>query len=94
MQIIITWADMTGMRDTGKLHRPDGINWQKVYESAPEAKAAMWLNDGTQNDIEKAEQHAKTLEPNSVLVRVYCFNKGERNPLAKARAKILKEINR
>ena len=87
MQIVIAKVEMTGLRPTGRSVRFDGVNYRPQFEPAPEAKAAMWLRNGTDADVEKAiSANARD------GWKVYTFDKSERDPLGKARAAALKSI--
>ena len=75
---------MTGLRETGRLHRPDGVNWQPEFEVCQRGEACVWLNQGTEADISKAKQFAS---PEGY--RVFTFPVSENDPLAKARNAVL-----
>jgi len=74
---------MTGIRKTGRQIWRDA-NWFPEVEAAPEAKSLVWLNSGTQRDIERARDYAAG-EGYTVLT----YATTERNPLVLARAAVL-----
>ena len=78
MQIVIAWADMGGMRETGRLIERDR-NWFPQFKPCLQGHACMWLNEGTEEDLENAKRYAR-----DNAREVFVFN-GEDDPLMKAR---------
>ena len=77
-QIVIAWAEQTKLVPTGRTIRRDA-NCFPEFTCEWEGKAAMWLNRGTDADVEKAKRFAA-----SEGHTVYTFA-GAKDPLAKAR---------
>lgn len=81
MQIVIAWTEdeqvviKHGRTDVGERH---------VFKTVPKPMACMWLNNGNERDVEKARAYAAQ---NGHVVLCYT---AERDPLATARADILK----
>lgn len=88
-QIIIAYVEMTGLKETGKLIRPDGVNYRKEFIPAEEAKAAVWLLQGNERDERKAVEHAKQTHSDKVRWEVFAFPAEEMDPLGRARKAIL-----
>lgn len=89
--IVIAWAEMTGLRDTGKLERFDGYNYRPIFEPCLEARACVWLNQGCESDIERAQTYADGDLGDASIYRVYAYPLTEQNPLKRARQEILHE---
>lgn len=79
--IALARVEMTGLRETDKLHRPDGVNWRPVMIPVPESAALVWRLAGDQSDLEKAKAFAET-EGYSV----FTFPTNERDPIGKAKS--------
>jgi predicted TIM-barrel fold metal-dependent hydrolase len=56
--IVLARIENTALRYTGRLERYDGVNYRPIMEAAPEAKALIWLNNGTKDDVVNAEKFA------------------------------------
>lgn len=82
MQIVIAWVNMDGVKLTGRYL--DRYYTEREIERIQKAHSCMWLNDGTAEDVQRAEQYAKTEEG----CAVYTFE-GEKDPLGKAKAAAL-----
>ncbi len=82
--VVLAKVEMTGIRETGEFERFDGVNWRPVTESAPQAKALVWMNEGTRSDISNAREFARS-EGYSVLT----FPCDEADPLGQARVAIM-----
>ncbi len=85
--IVLAKVEMTGIRETGEFERFDGVNWRPVTESAPQAKALVWMNEGTLSDLAKARTFARS-EGYSVLT----FPRDEADPLGQARVEIMSQF--
>ncbi len=85
MTIVLAKVEMTGLKATGKF-RFDGGNYFPTYEPAPEAKSLVWLNNGKNSDVAKAEAFAKTEG-----YTVFCYS-NERFPLERARKEIMESF--
>lgn len=57
--IVLTKVEMSGIRLTGRNIQRDGV-WREEVEPAPQAKACIWLNEGSEEDILKAKEYAKS----------------------------------
>ena len=88
--IVIAWSDKTGIELTDELECFDGINWKHKINIIPEGSACVWLNKGTEKDVEKATEFSKTLTDH-IRVAVYEFEPGDQECLKKAREMILNE---
>jgi hypothetical protein len=92
--IVIAWVNMDGSEPTGRLIRPDGVNTVAEYRSAPKAHAVVWLNRGTDADVEKALAHAAAMMRGDSDIRataVLLYPQSERDPLGKAKVQLLRE---
>lgn len=87
MTIVIAWTTNTTLIPTGRMERFDGVNYRPEMKLAPEAKACIWLNNGTARDVKNALQYAKTIDGDAVAVLT--FPESEENPLGKARNHVL-----
>lgn len=67
MQIIIAWTeeDSVVVRE-----RRTDLGERPVFKTVTVAKTALWLNDGTAEDVRKAEDFLKSDRPEG---RVYTF---------------------
>jgi hypothetical protein len=84
MQIVIAKVEMTGLEATGRFITKDR-NLFPEFRAAPEAKAAMWLRKGTPADVAKAKAAME-----SEGYKVFTFDSAERDPLGKAKEKVLR----
>lgn len=84
LTIVLVRVTMDGVRETGKMERFDGVNWRPSVESCPKAEALVWVNEGVEEDLQKAADFAKA---EGYTVRT--FETAEANPLGKARADAL-----
>lgn len=94
--VVVAWTEMSGLRPTGRMCRPDGVNYRTEYETCLEAKAVVWLNHATPADLARAHAYAanmRVLETDRIKVAVYTFPTWERDPLGKARARILPPVS-
>lgn len=82
--IVIARAEMTGLQPTGKQTRFDGVNYRPEFKPAPEAKAAMWTNNGGPEELAKAQAHAE-----KEGWKVFTYPTSEKDPLGKAKAAAL-----
>jgi hypothetical protein len=82
--IVIAWAEETGLVPTGHYARKDGVNYFPEFARAWEAKAAMWLRQGSESDLAKAHEYAKRNG-----YSVFAYPTKEKDPLAKARKEVL-----
>lgn len=57
--LIIAWADKTGIRQTGRLERFDGVNYRNEIERCWEAKACVYSSDV--KDEARAVEHLNTM---------------------------------
>jgi len=57
-RIVLVRVTQTGWRKTGKLIRPDGVNWIEESEQAPKPEACNWGLLGESN-LSKAKEFAK-----------------------------------
>jgi hypothetical protein len=76
LQIVIGWVEMEPELIR---RRKDDIGEQHIFCESPVARSAMWKNNGTESDTEKALQYAGA---NGYQVYVYANVK---NPLEQAR---------
>jgi hypothetical protein len=76
-QIVIAWVDMDGLKATGRTVTRD-MNCFPEFIACEKAHSAMWLNDGTDEDVKKAEAYAKAQG-----YKVFAFT-GEADPRGKA----------
>ena len=81
IQIVVAWAEDTGLEPTGRMVRTDGVNYFPEFKVATEGKAAMWLGKATEADIAKAEAYAA-----EDGLGVYVYPSTEKDPLGKAKA--------
>lgn len=81
-QIVVAWVDMDGTRTTGRTVTRDLNTFPEVV-AAPKAHSCLWLNDGTDEDVQKAEEYAKAQG-----YMVFTFT-GEKNPRAKAEKMVM-----
>ncbi len=66
--ILITWIDAEGGAEpTGRLIRPDGVNYAEELRRCPEAYAVVWSHEHTARRRIDAEQHAHTLPHGQVM---------------------------
>jgi hypothetical protein len=86
--IVIAWVEMTGTRFTGRYR--DRYALEPICVAEPEAKAAIWLNEGSADDIAKARKHLATI--GEEWADVYTFDPGHPEPQKKARAMILASV--
>ena len=84
--IVLARVGMTGSRFTGRQVMVDG-NWRAEIERAPEAKAAVWVNDGGAKELAKARAFAAQ-EGYTVLT----FPLNEPDPIEAAKAAVMKEF--
>lgn len=77
MQIVIAWVNMDGVELTGRYL--DRYMTEQEIRRVPKAHACMWLNDGDESDVKKAEDYAKADGRT-----IYTFS-GEKNPLDAAK---------
>ncbi len=87
MIIVIAWMTMDGLELTGKQVRYDGYNTRAEFRPAPLAKANVWLNDGTDADLQKAEAYLAREAPGASIVLT--FPSTEEEPLKRARSEIV-----
>ena len=81
MQIVIAWAEQTKLvREAGFVTRD--MNLFPKFRFDWEGKAAMWLRNGSDADVQKAEAFAHK-EGHAV----FTFASDERDPLGQARQK-------
>jgi len=86
MQIVIAWAEKTKLVPTGRQVMRD-MNWFPEFRAEWEGRAAMWLRDGEPSDLEKARAYAA---PEGRAV--FTFPKSEKDPLGKARAAVIEDL--
>ena len=84
--IVLARVDLTGVEPTGEWERYDGVNYRPKVRIVAEAKACIWLRDGTRSDEAKAKAFAEK-EGWTVLT----FPTSEPDPLGLARRKIMDE---
>jgi len=82
--IVLARLENTGTRKTGKLIRPDGVNWREELEVIPEPKALVWLNQGNEMDLNRARDHA-----NHEGYSVFTFPMTEKDPIGMGKKKIM-----
>lgn len=87
VQIVVAYTDMTGLKNTGRMIQKD-LNWFSEFVAVEAPKAAMWLRCGTQDDVSEAEAHMAR-EHSDTRWAVYTFEKGHRDPLGEAKARIM-----
>lgn len=83
--IVLARAEMTGIRETGAMHRPDGVNWVPEIETCKRPVAMVWLNEATAADAAKAHAFA-----NAEGYRVFEYPLSERDPLTKAKNAVMR----
>lgn len=88
IQIVLAWADMTGMEATGRQILKD-MNYFPEFKPCVKAHSAMWLRRGTEKDIEKAEKHLDTIKGDYLTARVFVYPREEKQPLERARIEIM-----
>lgn len=62
---------------------------RREVKTGPVARAAMWLNRGTQGDVAAAEAYARTVDSHDRPAQVYVYPTSERDPLGMARKAIM-----
>lgn len=87
--IVIAWVTITGLKNTGEMERFDGINWRYKTEVCEEAKAVIWMNEGTAEDVKKAKSYLKANFDDAVKKKVFVFETSEDDPLGKAKTLIV-----
>lgn len=83
--IVLAWAEKTKLVPTGR-HVMQDMNWFPEFRAEWEGRAAIWINKGTEADLRKAQDYAKTDQRH-----VFIFPISERDPLGKAREMVCKE---
>lgn len=56
--IVLARLENTGLRTTGKLIRPDGVNWREETECCQVAKSMVWSSEMTRARLGQAEAFA------------------------------------
>lgn len=91
--IVVAWLD-EGMVHDGRPFAAD-LGARPNMRVQVQAKAAMWLNKGTEADIEKARAHVAKEHPDNGRVYAYAFTwsagkmAGPKDPLKQAREDVL-----
>jgi len=93
--ITIAWLEQNGdLEFTGRhVKGHDGVNWVPETRTVDKARACIWLNEGTAEDLRKAEAYSKTnsAQSDSPMVRVYTFPTNCEDPLGESKRKLLDE---
>jgi hypothetical protein len=84
-QIVYARAEKTALEPTGRTITRDR-NQVPEFRAAWEGRAGMWLNKGTDADVEKAQ---KALKAEGYTIHTY--PQTERDPLGKARATVVQK---
>lgn len=89
MRIVLAWViedfEVVRQRRTDLGERPE-------LKKIDVAKAAMWLNSGTEDDLEKAKKYAAKQTDYQIVVMTYPTK--ERDPLGHAKKDVLKLANK
>lgn len=91
MQIVIAYVEETMQPVAGKYttSRGDGVNAVPVLANTLRGRACMWLNDGTEEDVEKAKRYAASMDV--LKSGVFCYAADdESDVLDKARRSIVR----
>lgn len=83
VQIVVAWADVA-MEWDGRPYARD-MGARPGMRAVTIGKACMWLNRGTDGDVEKAKAYAAT-KPG---YRVFVYPTSERDPLGRAKAAVV-----
>ena len=82
-QIVIAWTENDA--DFVRQEYIGGGEHRNIFKDVIRPKACMWLNEGTQADIQKAKDYLRSEQRDG---RVFVYS-NERDPLAKAKEQIL-----
>ena len=88
---VVAWVTMEGLQKTNRMERFDGYNYRPVFEACEQARALVWLRHAGPVDVAKARAYAnqQAAEDDVVRAAVYTFPTTERDPLGKAKRRIL-----
>lgn len=89
--IVLAWTDEDGLQKTGRMVQRD-LNWFPEIESVRQGKAVIWLNEGTDADVDKAVEFARNCGHDHATV--FCYPTSEQEPLARARQDVLKHAEK
>ena len=93
VQIVIAWL-VEEVRFSGKPYAAD-LGERPKMETVRDARACMWLNAGTEVDVEKARKYAasdvsrSSTDPDATR-HVFVFQKTEKDPIGRAKREVLK----
>lgn len=92
MQIVLAWANHYGdMVPTGTVEKFDGVNWREKFKPVLSARSCMWLFDGTDADLAKAQAYAENEFKNHPVWRVFVYD-NDPNPINRARQEIMELV--
>jgi hypothetical protein len=85
--IVLAWTEDIQEIAPGQPTWRHDLGERPRFVDATKAHAAMWTNDGTDEDLGKASAYAKKEYPDRG--RVFCYPPSEHDPLSRARKEIL-----
>ena len=90
--IVVAWADMGGMKETGRLVRRDGVNYQKEFAPAEAYHAVVWKLKGDRRDEQKAISYATREHADKLRWKVLTFDSAKDDVLTMARNMIARVV--